>query len=56
MAARPEGELTPVLTADGVRRSFGDTVVLDGVDLTIRPGEVSARCRAMSCSQCSACM
>ncbi|WP_452101229.1 ABC transporter ATP-binding protein [Catellatospora bangladeshensis] len=34
--------MTPVLTAHGVRRSFGPTVVLDGVDLAIRPGEVVA--------------
>ncbi|MDY7102705.1 MAG: ATP-binding cassette domain-containing protein [Actinomycetota bacterium] len=26
----------------GIRRRFGDTVALDGVDLTLRPGEISA--------------
>ncbi|GHJ47619.1 aliphatic sulfonates import ATP-binding protein SsuB [Catellatospora sp. TT07R-123] len=42
MASRTEGELTPVLTAEGVRRSFGGTVVLAGADLSIAPGEVVA--------------
>ncbi|MEV4418188.1 ABC transporter ATP-binding protein [Catellatospora sp. NPDC049609] len=42
MATRPAGEVTPVLTAHGVRRSFGAAVVLDGVDLAIAPGEVVA--------------
>ncbi|WP_155370264.1 ABC transporter ATP-binding protein [Catellatospora vulcania] len=42
MATRPQGDLSPVLTADGVRRSFGATVVLDGVELAIAPGEVVA--------------
>ncbi|MGW4460972.1 ABC transporter ATP-binding protein [Micromonospora sp. NPDC004704] len=32
----------PVVTATGVRRDFDGTVVLDGVDLRIRPGEVVA--------------
>jgi sulfonate transport system ATP-binding protein len=39
MAARTEGD---VVTATGVRRAFGDTVVLDGLDLTIGAGEVVA--------------
>ena len=39
MAARSSGL---VVEAAGVRRSFGDTVVLDGVDLTIGHGEVVA--------------
>ncbi|MGN9913843.1 ABC transporter ATP-binding protein [Phytohabitans sp. LJ34] len=39
MAARPAGDL---VTATGVRRAFGDAAVLDGVDLTIGPGEVVA--------------
>ncbi|ROT27245.1 ABC transporter ATP-binding protein [Micromonospora sp. HM5-17] len=55
MAARPAGGLTgtspghpadadprPVVTASGVRRAFAGTVVLDGVDLVIAPGEVVA--------------
>ncbi|MGC5053237.1 ABC transporter ATP-binding protein [Micromonospora sp. DT48] len=39
MATRSTGD---VVTATGVRRGFGDTVVLDGVDLTIGSGEVVA--------------
>jgi sulfonate transport system ATP-binding protein len=39
MATRPAGD---VVTAAGVRRAFGDAVVLDGVDLTIGAGEVVA--------------
>ncbi|GAB3864563.1 ABC transporter ATP-binding protein [Micromonospora andamanensis] len=39
MATRPTGD---VVTATGVRRVFGDTVVLDGIDLTIGSGEVVA--------------
>ncbi|MBE1489763.1 sulfonate transport system ATP-binding protein [Plantactinospora soyae] len=46
MATRTPGELStatrPVITAHEVRRSFGGTVVLDGVDLAIAPGEVVA--------------
>ncbi|GLX93749.1 ABC transporter ATP-binding protein [Herbidospora sp. NBRC 101105] len=38
MASRPEG----VVTATGVRRVFGGTTVLDGVDLRIEKGEVVA--------------
>jgi sulfonate transport system ATP-binding protein len=34
--------VTPVVRVSGVRRAFGGTVVLDGVDLTIAPGEVVA--------------
>lgn len=32
----------PVLRLDGVRKSFGDSVVLDGVDLAVSPHEVVA--------------
>jgi sulfonate transport system ATP-binding protein len=39
MAARVDGDL---VTATGIRRTFGDAVVLDGVDLTIARGEVVA--------------
>ncbi|MEW2145170.1 ATP-binding cassette domain-containing protein, partial [Micromonospora vinacea] len=45
MASRTAGHLTgtdPVLTARAVRRAFGPTVVLAGVDLTIARGEVVA--------------
>ncbi|RKR93192.1 sulfonate transport system ATP-binding protein [Micromonospora pisi] len=50
MAQRHPGELTgaastgrdSVVTATGVRRDYGGTVVLDGVTLGIRPGEVVA--------------
>ncbi|MEV4131635.1 ABC transporter ATP-binding protein [Dactylosporangium sp. NPDC049742] len=38
MAARTAGPVT----ATGVRRAFGDTVVLDGVDISIAAGEVVA--------------
>jgi sulfonate transport system ATP-binding protein len=41
MATGTPGGIT-VLKATGVRRSFGAAVVLDGVDLTIAPGEVVA--------------
>ena len=36
----PRGE--PVLTATGVRRAFGATLALRGVDLPLRAGEVHA--------------
>jgi sulfonate transport system ATP-binding protein len=42
MATRTEGGVTPVVRATGVRRAYGSAVVLDGVDLTIAPGEVVA--------------
>jgi sulfonate transport system ATP-binding protein len=45
MASRAAGDLTgagPVLTAHAVRRAFGPTVVLTGVDLAISRGEVVA--------------
>ncbi|MEV4640677.1 ABC transporter ATP-binding protein [Actinoplanes sp. NPDC049548] len=42
MAARTPGEVTAVVRATGVRRAFGPTVVLDGADLAIAPGEVVA--------------
>jgi len=40
MAPRTASDLTVSVT--GLRRAFGSTVVLDGTDLTIRPGEVVA--------------
>ncbi|HLV55830.1 MAG TPA: ABC transporter ATP-binding protein [Actinotalea caeni] len=30
----------PVVAVDGVRRTFGDVVALDGVSLAVRPGEI----------------
>jgi sulfonate transport system ATP-binding protein len=47
MATRTAGDLNltttePVVAATGILRAFGDTVVLDGVDLRIRRGEVVA--------------
>ncbi|GAA1741683.1 ATP-binding cassette domain-containing protein [Luedemannella helvata] len=36
------GSTTPAITAAGLRKRYGDTVVLDGVDLSIAPGEVFA--------------
>ena len=39
MATRLDSDL---ITGRGIRRSFGGTVVLDGVDIAIRPGEVVA--------------
>jgi hypothetical protein len=33
----------PALTARGLRKTFGDTVALDGVDLSVTPGTIS-RC------------
>jgi ABC-2 type transport system ATP-binding protein len=32
----------PALTATGLRKSFGDTVALDGVDLSVTPGTIFA--------------
>jgi ABC-type polar amino acid transport system ATPase subunit len=37
-APQPVGE--PVVRLEGVRKSFGDNVVLDGIDLGVEPGEV----------------
>src|SRR5919199_1127105 len=30
----------PMLRAEGIRKSFGDNLVLDGIDLSVRAGEV----------------
>jgi ABC-type polar amino acid transport system ATPase subunit len=35
----PEPVTEPVVRLDGVRKSFGDNVVLDGIDLTVAAGE-----------------
>ena len=37
--ARPNGS-TPVVRLEGVRKSFGDHLVLDGIDLSVTAGEV----------------
>jgi sulfonate transport system ATP-binding protein len=42
VAARIEGDMSPLVRASGVRRAFGAAAVLDGVDLAIGPGEVVA--------------
>jgi ABC-2 type transport system ATP-binding protein len=34
--------MTPAILASGIRKSFGDTVVLDGIDLTVTEGTVFA--------------
>ena len=36
------GSPIPAITTTGLRKRYGDTVVLDGVDLSIAPGEVFA--------------
>jgi polar amino acid transport system ATP-binding protein len=38
VATRADGE--PVIRLEQVRKSFGDNVVLDGIDLSVDPGEV----------------
>jgi heme exporter protein A len=43
MSQRPPAEdrgRAPILALDGVRRRFGRRVVLDGISLTVRPGEI----------------
>jgi polar amino acid transport system ATP-binding protein len=37
--AEPAHATTPVVQLEGVRKSFGDNVVLDGIDLTVNPRE-----------------
>ncbi len=39
-AARQSGDAVPVVRLEGVRKSFGDNLVLDGIDLTVSAGEV----------------
>src|SRR3954469_23498400 len=36
----PLGASAPMVRLEGVRKSFGDLVVLDGIDLEVAPGEV----------------
>lgn len=37
---RPAGAAAPVVDADGIRVEYGPTIAVDGLSLTIRPGEV----------------
>lgn len=30
-----------MLTAANIHKSFGDRIILDGIDLTIKPGEIT---------------
>jgi len=39
-AARQSGDAVPVVRLEGVRKSFGDNLVLDGIDLSVSAGEV----------------
>ena len=39
-AAAPERSAEPIVRLEGVRKSFGDNLVLDGIDVTVAPGEV----------------
>ena len=36
----PAGGDVPMVRLEGVRKSFGDNLVLDGIDLTVAHGEV----------------
>jgi polar amino acid transport system ATP-binding protein len=36
----PAGGSVPMVRLEGVRKSFGDNLVLDGIDLNVAPGEV----------------
>jgi polar amino acid transport system ATP-binding protein len=38
--AVPEASWPPVVRLEGVRKSFGDNLVLDGIDLSVQSGEV----------------
>jgi polar amino acid transport system ATP-binding protein len=40
VAGAPALQREPVLRLEGVRKSFGDNLVLDGIDLDVTPGEV----------------
>jgi polar amino acid transport system ATP-binding protein len=39
-AVPTSGRLGPLVELEGVRKSFGDNLVLDGIDLEVAPGEV----------------
>ena len=36
----PDGRMAPIIQLEGVRKSFGDNLVLDGIDLEVATGEV----------------
>jgi polar amino acid transport system ATP-binding protein len=36
----PDGRMAPIIRLEGVRKSFGDNLVLDGIDLEVAAGEV----------------
>ena len=40
--AVPERSATPVVRLEGVRKSFGDNLVLDGIDLSVEPARCSS--------------
>ena len=42
MAIDPRGELDLLISARGLRKAFGSTLVLDGIDLNVRRGEAVA--------------
>ena len=44
---------TPAIAATGLRKAFGDHVVLDGIDLTVPEGTVFALPSTTSCSTAS---
>jgi ABC-type polar amino acid transport system ATPase subunit len=39
-AVAPERSAEPIVRVEGVRKSFGDNLVLDGIDVTVTAGEV----------------
>ena len=39
-----KGSAQPLIKLEGVRKSFGSNVVLDGIDFTVQPGEIHALC------------
>ena len=39
-APAPQSSGEPIVRLEGVRKSFGDNLVLDGIDVTVAPGEV----------------
>jgi ABC-type polar amino acid transport system ATPase subunit len=39
-AVLPERSAEPIVRLEGVRKSFGDNLVLDGIDVAVSPGEV----------------